>query len=144
MWTLTAPSLRWLTLKSSCSTIPCQSSRKEGGCSYISRHSLSWGKDEKFCRSPSATTNPRRTSSDSTTVASPLQWTGSAIDLVELIYGINLRWAASTTATCRSNSPTSLQDFRGLNQRDYYRFYIDIKAAGRTTHYFLNRIPGRN
>lgn len=35
--------------------------------------------------------------------ASPLQWTGNAIDLVELIYGI-YRWAASTTVRCRSNS----------------------------------------
>ena len=45
-----------------------------------------------------------RTSTNNTTEnpASPLQWTGNAIDLVELT--ASMKWAVSTTVKCRSNS----------------------------------------
>ena len=87
---------------------------------YISKALSLVRKMQKFLAAPQVSPLiPIRTSSDNTTEnpASPLQWTGNAIDLVELIYGIN-EMAASTTATCRSNSsPRSSTRFSVSNQR---------------------------
>ena len=59
---------------------------------YISKALSFVRKMQKFLAAPQVPPLiPIRTSSDNTTEnpASPLQWTGNAIDLVELIYGIN-------------------------------------------------------
>ena len=59
---------------------------------YISKALSLVRKMQKFLAAPQVPPLiPIRTSSDNTTEnpASPLQWTGNAIDLVELIYGIN-------------------------------------------------------
>jgi len=87
---------------------------------YISKALSFVRKMQKFLAAPQVPPLiPIRTSSDNTTEnpASPLQWTGNAIDLVELSTA-STRWAASTTATCRSNSwPRFSTRFSGLNQR---------------------------
>ena len=83
---------------------------------YISKALSLVRKMQKFLAAPQVPPLiPIRTSSDNTTEnpASPLQWTGNAIDLVELIYGINenglhqQRQHAAQTAR-----PAPLQDFR--------------------------------
>ena len=87
---------------------------------YISKALSFVRKMQKFLAAPQVPPLiPIRTSSDNTTEnpASPLQWTGNAIDLWNLSTA-STRWAASTTATCRSNSwPRFSTRFSGLNQR---------------------------
>ena len=108
---------------------------------------------------------PIRTSSDNTTEnpASPLQWTGNAIDLVELIYGINemgcinngnmpLKQLKSRitclTFRCINNGNMPLKQLApllykifGVESKDCYRFYIDIKRRKNESRtYFLNRM----
>ncbi|WP_368327605.1 RteC domain-containing protein, partial [Phocaeicola sp. RTP21198st1_B8_RTP21198_201120] len=87
---------------------------------YISKALSFVRKMQKFLAAPQVPPLiPIRTSSDNTTEnpASPLQWTGNAIDLVELIYGID------------------------VESKDCYRFYIDIKRRKNESRtYFLNRM----
>ena len=88
---------------------------------YISKALSFVRKMQKFLAAPQVPPLiPIRTSSDNTTEnpASPLQWTGNAIDLVELIYKIF-----------------------GVESKDCYRFYIDIKRRKNESRtYFLNRM----
>ena len=103
---------------------------------YISKALSLVRKMQKFLAAPQVPPLiPIRTSSDNTTEnpASPLQWTGNAIDLVELIYSTaSTRWAASTTATCRSNSsPRSSTRFSVSNQRTA-TVSISTSNAGKT------------
>ena len=101
---------------------------------YISKALSLVRKMQKFLAAPQVPPLiPIRTSSDNTTEnpASPLQWTGNAIDLVNLSTA-STRWAASTTATCRSNSsPRSSTRFSVSNQRTA-TVSISTSNAGKT------------
>ena len=88
---------------------------------YISKALSLVRKMQKFLAAPQVPPLiPIRTSSDNTTEnpASPLQWTGNAIDLVELIYGIDVMGCINC-----------------------YRFYTDIKRRKNESRtYFLDKM----
>ena len=87
---------------------------------YVSKALSFVRKMQKFLAAPQVPPLiPIQTSTDNTNenTASPLQWTGNAIDLVELIYGIN-EMGCINTAICRSNSlPHSCTKYSAWNQR---------------------------
>ena len=70
-----------------------------------------------------------RTSANKTTevLTSPLQWTGNAIDLVELIYGINEMGCINNGEMPLKQLAPLLYQIFGIEAKDCYRFYIDIK-----------------
>ena len=84
-----------------------------------------------------------RTSTNNTTEnpASPLQWTGNAIDLVELIYGINEMGCINIGEMPLKQLAPLLYRIFGIEAKDCYRFYIDIKRRKNESRtYFLDRM----
>ena len=84
-----------------------------------------------------------RKASDNTTEnpASPLQWTGNAIDLVELIYGINEMGCINNGEMPLKQLAPLLYRIFGIEAKDCYRFYIDIKRRKNESRtYFLDRM----
>ena len=73
--------------------------------------------------------------------ASPLQWTGNAIDLVELIYGINEMGCINTGNMPLKQLAPLLYKIFGVESKDCYRFYIDIKRRKNESRtYFLDKM----
>ena len=67
-----------------------------------------------------------------------LQWTGNAIDLVEMIYGIS-------EMGCINNGNIQLNELAstifGVNSKDCYRFYTDIKRRKNDSRtYFIDKM----
>ena len=56
-----------------------------------------------------------------------LQWTGNAIDLVEMIYGISEMGCINNGNIQLNELAPMLYAFFGVNSKDCYRFYTDIK-----------------
>ena len=86
---------------------------------------------------------PIHTSTSKTTEnpASPLQWTGNAIDLVELIYGINEMGCINNGDMPLKQLAPLLYKIFGVEAKDCYRFYIDIKRRKNESRtYFLDRM----
>lgn len=86
---------------------------------------------------------PIHTSASPTTEnpASPLQWTGNAIDLVELIYGINEMGCINNGDMPLKQLAPLLYKIFGVEAKDCYRFYIDIKRRKNESRtYFLDRM----
>ena len=86
---------------------------------------------------------PIHTSTTNTTEssASPLQWTGNAIDLVELIYGINEMGCINNGEMPLKQLAPLLYKIFGVEAKDCYRFYIDIKRRKNESRtYFLDRM----
>ena len=84
-----------------------------------------------------------RTSANKTTevLASPLQWTSNAIDLVELIYGINEMGCINNGEMPLKQLAPLLYQIFGIEAKDCYRFYIDIKRRKNESRtYFLDRM----
>lgn len=71
----------------------------------------------------------------------PLQWTGNAIDLVEMIYGINeMRCINGGKIPLKQLAPI-LYSFFGVDSKDCYRFYTDIKRRKNDSRtYFLDKM----
>lgn len=87
--------------------------------------------------------NPIQTSTDNITEnpVSPLQWTGNAIDLVELIYGINEMGCINNGNMPLKQLAPILYKIFGIEAKDCYRFYIDIKRRKNESRtYFLDRM----
>ena len=86
---------------------------------------------------------PIHASTDNTTgnPASPLQWTGNAIDLVELIYGINEMGCINNGEMPLKQLAPLLYKIFGVESKDCYRFYTDIKRRKNESRtYFLDRM----
>ncbi|WP_075559420.1 RteC domain-containing protein [Parabacteroides timonensis] len=89
---------------------------------------------------------PIRTSADNTTEnpASPLQWTGNAIDLVELIYGIHEMGCINNGEMPLKQLAPLLYRIFGIEAKDCYRFYTDIKRRKTISHtHFLEQMQDR-
>ena len=76
--------------------------------------------------------------------ALPLQWTGNAIDLVELIYGIyEMGCINNGEMPLKQLAPLLYRTF-GIEAKDCYRFYIDIKRRKTISHtHFLEQMQER-
>ena len=79
------------------------------------------------------------TSSDNP--APPLQWTGNAIDLVELIYGIYEMGCINNGEMPLKQLAPLLYRIFGVEAKDCYRFYTDIKRRKTISHtHFLEQM----
>ena len=79
------------------------------------------------------------TTTDNT--ANLLQWTGNAIDLVELIYGIDEMGCINNGKTPLKQLAPLLYKIFGIESKDCYRFYVDIKRRKNESRtYFLDRM----
>lgn len=79
---------------------------------------------------------------ETTASTSPvLQWTGNAIDLVELIYGIDEMGCINNGNMPLKQLAPLLYKIFGIESKDCYRFYIDIKRRKNESRtYFLDRM----
>ena len=111
---------------------------------YISKALSFVRKMQKFLAAPQVPPlSAIRTSTNNTTEnpASPLQWTGNAIDLVELIYGINEMGCINNGEMPLKQLAPLLYRIFGIEAKDCYRFYIDIKRRKNESRtYFLDRM----
>ena len=111
---------------------------------YVSKALSFVRKMQKFLAAPQVPPLiPIQTSTDNTNenTASPLQWTGNAIDLVELIYGINEMGCINNgNMPLKQLAPLLYKIFR-VESKDCYRFYIDIKRRKNESRtYFLDKM----
>ena len=75
------------------------------------------------------------------TTASLLQWTGNAIDLVELIYGIDVMGCINNGNMPLKQLAPLLYKIFGVDSKDCYRFYTDIKRRKNESRtYFIDRM----
>ena len=70
-----------------------------------------------------------------------LQWTGNAIDLVEIIYGISEMGCINNGNIQLNELAPVLYAFFGVNSKNCYRFYTDIKRRKNDSRtYFLDKM----
>ncbi len=82
--------------------------------------------------------NPSTNEKDNTPA---LQWTGNAIDLVEMIYGISEMGCINNGNIQLNELAPVLYSFFGVNSKDCYRFYTDIKRRKNDSRtYFLDKM----
>ena len=116
------------------------SEEKREIAAYVSKALSFVRKMQKFLATPQV---PPLTSANNTTetAASLLQWTGNAIDLVELIYGIDEMGCINNgTMPLKQLAPLLYKIF-GVESKDCYRFYTDIKRRKNESRtYFLDRM----
>ena len=107
---------------------------------YVSKALSFVRKMQKFLVTPQV---PPLISADNTTenTASLLRWTGNAIDLVELIYGINEMGCINNGNMPLKQLAPLLYKIFGIESKDCYRFYIDIKRRKNESRtYFLDKM----
>lgn len=86
-------------------------------------------------KSPALSNPPKET------VAPAVQWTGNAIDLVEMIYGINEMGCINGGEMPLKELAPILYSFFGVEAKDCYRFYTDIKRRKNESRtYFLDKM----
>ena len=81
-----------------------------------------------------------------TTAAKPpaLQWTGSTLDLVELIYGLGEMGCINNGETPLKVLAPALYEFFGLKTKECYRYYSAIKLRKNPCRtYFLDRMMAK-
>ena len=73
-----------------------------------------------------------------------LRWTGNAIDLVEMIYGIHEMGCINDGEIPLKQLAPALYSFFGVETKDCYRFYTDIKRRKTVSHtQFLEQMQAR-
>lgn len=119
-------------------------SEKKEIANYISKALAFVRRMQKYLATPKVPPLiPIHTSTEKTTEnpASPLQWTGNAIDLVELIYGINEMGCINNGDMPLKQLAPLLYKIFGVESKDCYRFYIDIKRRKNESRtYFLDKM----
>lgn len=65
--------------------------------------------------------------------ALPICWTGSAVDLVEMVYGICVMGSVNDGEVKFKELAQAMYQFFGVKAKDCYRFYIPISGDVRTT-----------
>ena len=107
---------------------------------YVSKALSFVRKMQKFLATPQVP--PLISANNATeTTASLLQWTGNAIDLVELIYGIDEMGCINNGNMPLKQLAPLLYKIFGVESKDCYRFYTDIKRRKNESRtYFLDRM----
>ena len=82
------------------------------------------------------------TSPPVTTEPKPLvKWTGNAIDLVEMVYGICVMGSVNDGDVKFKDLAQAMYQFFGIKAKDCYRFYTDIRRRkNHSRTYFLDRM----
>ena len=111
---------------------------------YVSRTLSFVRKMQKYLAAPQVPPLiPIQTSTDNINenTVSPLQWTGNTIDLVKLIYGINEMGCINNGNMPLKQLASLLYKIFGVESKDCYRFYIDIKRRKNESRtYFLDKM----
>lgn len=86
--------------------------------------------------------NPPHTLTETTSTKSPaLQWTGSTLDLVELIYGLSEMGCINNGETPLKELSAALYELFGLKTKECYRYYSAIKLRKNNSRtYFLDKM----
>ena len=107
---------------------------------YVSKALSFVRKMQKFLATPQVP--PLISANNATeTTASLLQWTGNAIDLVELIYGIDVMGCINNGNMPLKQLAPLLYKIFGVDSKDCYRFYTDIKRRKNESRtYFIDRM----
>ena len=86
--------------------------------------------------------HPSHAPKETTAVTTPdLQWTGSTLDLVELIYGLSEMGCINNGETPLKVMASVLYEFFGLKTKECYRYYSAIKQRKNESRtYFLDRM----
>ena len=73
--------------------------------------------------------------------ASPICWTGNAVDLVEMVYGICVMGSVNDGDVKFKDLAQAMYQFFGIKAKDCYRFYTDIRRRkNHSRTYFLDRM----
>lgn len=107
---------------------------------YVSKALSFVRKMQKFLATPQVP--PLISANNATETTASLLWTGNAIDLVELIYGIDEMGCINNGNMPLKQLAPILYKIFGIESKDCYRFYTDIKRRkneSRTT-YFLDKM----
>jgi len=123
----TAIALAYIEIELQHHPVRLLSEERKEAAAYIGKALSFVRKMQKFLSTPqvpplSNLHSSAETPSDNPTP--PLQWTGNAIDLVELIYGIDVDGLHQQRLKCRSKqlAPLLYRIF-GVEAKDCYRFY---------------------
>lgn len=90
--------------------------------------------------------DPYTTPKETTTATPPvlLQWTGSTLDLVELIYGLGEMGCINNGEIPLKVLAPALYEFFGLKTKECYRYYSAIKLRKNPSRtYFLDRMMAK-
>ena len=111
---------------------------------YVSKALSFVRKMQKFLAAPQVPPRiPIQTSTDNTNenTASPLQWTGNTLDLVELIYGLSEMGCIDNGETPLKVLAPALYEFFGLDTKECYRYYSAIKLRKNPSRtYFIDKM----
>lgn len=122
------------------------SEEKKETAAYVSKALSLVRKMQKFLAAPQETPLISTCTHTNTSIesVSPLQWTGNAIDLVELIYGIYEMGCINNGKMPLKQLAPLLYKIFGVESKDCYRFYVDIKRRKNESRtYFLDKMQER-
>lgn len=87
-------------------------------------------------------TSTSETSPPVTSELKPLvKWTGNAVDLVEMIYGICVMGSVNDGEVKFKDLAQAMYQFFGIKAKDCYRFYTDIRRRkNHSRTYFLDKM----
>ena len=72
---------------------------------------------------------------------SPICWTGNAVDLVEMVYGICVMGSVNDGDVKFKDLAQAMYQFFGVKAKDCYRFYTDIRRRkNHSRTYFLDKM----
>jgi len=111
---------------------------------YVSKALSFVRKMQKFLAAPQVPplSNPTNKTKETNAVTSPvLQWTGSTLDLVELIYGLSEMGCINNGETPLKELSAALYELFGLKTKECYRYYSAIKLRKNPSRtYFLDKM----
>lgn len=102
-------------------------------------------KMQKMVSASAITSVPPLTSTSETKATVPaLQWTGNAVELVELIYALYATGCINGGKASLKELAPVLYSFFGVESKDCYRFYTDIKRRKSDSRtYFLEKMQDK-
>lgn len=102
-------------------------------------------KMQKIVSASAITSVPPLTSTSETKATVPaLQWTGNAVELVELIYALYATGCINGGKASLKELAPVLYSFFGVESKDCYRFYTDIKRRKSDSRtYFLEKMQDK-
>ena len=140
----TAIALAYIEIELQHHPVRLLSEERKEAAAYIGKALSFVRKMQKFLTTPQVPPRSNLHSSAETpseNPAPPLQWTGNAIDLVELIYGIYEMGCINNGEMPLKQLAPLLYRIFGVEAKDCYRFYTDIKRRKNESRtYFLDRM----
>ena len=140
----TAIALAYIEIELQHHPVRLLSEERKEAAAYIGKALSFVRKMQKFLTTPQVpplSNLPSSAETPSENPTPPLQWTGNAIDLVELIYGIDEMGCINNGNMPLKQLAPLLYKIFGVESKDCYRFYTDIKRRKNESRtYFLDRM----